>query len=130
MDLLLDTHVLIWWVLKDPKLGKRTRKEILREGAHSFISAVSVWEIGIKSAAGRLELRDSPENWMPRLLAKGFEPLPITIQHAIMAGPLPPHHRDPFDRMLIAQAQCEDLTLVTADPLIFTYDVRTLDASQ
>jgi PIN domain nuclease of toxin-antitoxin system len=130
INLLLDTHALIWWLLNSKRLGKTARSAILQPSAELFISAASVWEMSIKFGTGRLQLPEPPEKSVADLLDNGFRPLPIHFQHAIAIRKLPPHHNDPFDRMLIAQAQCEGLTLVTADPAIAAYDVRTLDASQ
>lgn len=129
MNLLLDTHVLIWWILNSRKLGRRARAVISRSAAGVFISAVSVWEISIKVPKGRLTLREPLDGYLPSLFENGFRPLPINIAHALAIRTLPPHHGDPFDRMLIAQAQCERLTLVTVDPLISAYGVPTLDAT-
>jgi PIN domain nuclease of toxin-antitoxin system len=129
MNLLLDTHVLIWWLQDSDRLGRRARNHILRPGAAVFISSASIWEISIKSATGRLKLKEPLGKCLPDLLAGGFHHLPIHIEHALAVRDLPPHHNDPFDRMLIAQAQCEDLSLITADSAITPYDVRTLDAS-
>ena len=129
MNLLLDTHVLIWWLQDSDKLGRRARHAILRPGAVVFISAVCIWEISIKSALGRLKIKEPLGKCIPELAASGFHHLPINFEHALAVRDLPPHHNDPFDRMLIAQAQCEDLTLMTADFAITPYDVRTIDAS-
>jgi PIN domain nuclease of toxin-antitoxin system len=133
MNLLLDTHALIWWLQDSDKLGRRARNAILRPGAAVFISSVAIWEISIKSALGRLKLKGSLGKCIPDLVASGFHHLPITFEHALAIRDLPPHHppyhSDPLDRMLIAQAQCEDLTLMTADSAITPYDVRTIDAS-
>ncbi len=131
MNLLLDTHILIWWLEKSPRIGARTRKKLLDPSALLWMSAASVWEISIKSALGRLDQLDAPEVWIPRLRDEwGVRPLPIKIDHAMAVRTLPRLHGDPFDRMLVAQALCEDLTLVTADRRIAAYDIRTLDASQ
>jgi PIN domain nuclease of toxin-antitoxin system len=133
MNLLLDTHALIWWLADSDKLGRRARHAILRPRAAVFISSASIWEISIKSALGRLKLKESLGKYIPDLVAGGFHHLPINFEHALAVRDLPPHrppyHSDPFDRILIAQAQCEDLTLMTADPAITPYDVRTIDAS-
>ena len=129
MNLLLDTHVLIWWLQDSDKLGRRARQAILRPGAAVFISSACIWEISIKSALGRLKLKESLGKYIPDLVAGGFHHLPINFEHALAVRDLAPHHNDPFDRMLIAQAQCEDLTLMTVDPAITPYDVRTIDAS-
>src|SRR5476651_2447767 len=129
MNLLLDTHVLIWWLQDSDKLGRRARQAILRPGAAVFISSACIWEISIKSALGRLKLKESLGKYIPDLVAGGFHHLPINFEHALAVQDLAPHHNDPFDRILIAQAQCEDLTLMTVDPAIAPYDVRTIDAS-
>ena len=129
MNLLLDTHVLIWWLEKSQRLGARSRKTLLSSATRPVVSAVSIWEISIKVAIGRLTLADPPETWVPRLESEwGVRSLPITFEHATAVRNLPPHHSDPFDRMLVAQAKCEDLTLITVDPAMAAYDVRTIDA--
>lgn len=130
MNLLLDTHVLIWWLEASEQLGARSKAAMFRRDATLWFSAASVWEMSIKTALGRLELNRPLESVIPLLLERGFRSLPITIQHALAVQGLPRHHSDPFDRMLVAQAQCEDLTLVTADPAITAYDVRAIDASR
>ena len=129
MDLLLDTHAILWWLQDSRRLGARARKAILDPQASVYLSSASVWEIAIKSGLGRLRLRVDPEECIPALFAEGFLPLPIGIHHALAVRTLPLHHADPFDRILIAQARSDSLTLVTADPQIEAYDVRTLDAS-
>jgi PIN domain nuclease of toxin-antitoxin system len=129
MNLLLDTHALIWRLQDSDKLGRRARNAILRPGAAVFISSASIWEISIKSAVGRLKLKEPLGKCIPDLVASGFHQLPIHFEHALAVRDLPPHHNDPFDRMLIAQAHCEDLTLMMADPAITPYDVRTINAS-
>lgn len=129
MNLLLDTHALIWWMEDNPRLGRRTRDSMTKPGSTVWISAASVWELSIKYALKRLKLRCKPERDIPTLLNEGFYSLAVSIDHALATRSLPLHHADPFDRLLIAQAQCEDLVLVTADDSIPAYDVRTLDAS-
>jgi PIN domain nuclease of toxin-antitoxin system len=123
--LLLDTHVLLWWSAGDPGLGRRAEAAIADPANVVFISAATAWEIAVKRAAGRLEAPDA------RVLieAGGFQGLPIDADHAVASAELPPHHRDPFDRLLVAQAQLEQLSLVTADPQLARYDVELLDAS-
>jgi PIN domain nuclease of toxin-antitoxin system len=129
MDLLLDTHALVWWVEGSERLGARAHKAIGNPEVNVFISAASVWEIAIKSGLGRLKLRKDPGESVALLFAAGALPLPIGIEHALAVRALPLHHADPFDRILIAQAMSERLTLVTADSQISAYDVQTLDAS-
>ncbi|HJT87487.1 MAG TPA: type II toxin-antitoxin system VapC family toxin [Bryobacteraceae bacterium] len=130
MNLLLDTHAVIWWLQDNKKLGPRTRRTMLHHGTEVFISSASIWEISLKSGTGRLKLSDSPQTYIPRLLDSGFHPLAITFEHAAAVRDLAPHHTDPFDRLLIAQAQCENLIFVTADSTIAAYNVRTVDASE
>jgi PIN domain nuclease of toxin-antitoxin system len=131
MNILLDTHVLIWWVEKNPRLGSRAKKTLLSPETRPLVSAASIWEMAIKAATGRLDLADPLEFWVPRLENDwGVHPLAINFEHATAVRQLPLIHNDPFDRMLVAQAQCEGLTLVTADPAITAYDVRTIDASK
>ena len=124
MNLLLDTHVLLWWLSDDPMLGAEARAVIANPDTQAFVSAATAWEISIKTTLGKL---DAPDNLEDALAANGFSPLPITVEHALAAGRLPEHHRDPFDRMLIAQAQVEGLTLVTHDGAFGHYDVHLLD---
>jgi PIN domain nuclease of toxin-antitoxin system len=129
MNLLLDTHVLLWWMERSRRLGPKARQTLSGSGVRRWLSSASVWEISIKTARGRLELADPMETTLAYLFERGLQPLPVSIRHALTVASLPHHHTDPFDRMLVAQAQCEGLTIVTADPAIGAYDVRTLDAS-
>lgn len=129
MNLLLDTHALLWWRGGNRKLGPRTRTTIEKHAATVRVSAVTAWEIAIKSRGGRLRLREPLHVWMPAALERsGFGMLHVTIDHAIAVANLPEHHTDPFDRLLIAQAQLEDLTIVTSDTAFEHYDVKLLDA--
>ena len=129
-SLLLDTHVLIWWLEKSARLGPRTRKMLFSPATRTVVSAASIWEIAIKAGSKRLHVADRLDEWVPRLESDwGVHPLPIKFDHAAAIGFLPHHHADPFDRILVAQAQCEGLTILTIDPAIAAYDVRTLDAS-
>jgi len=124
--LLLDTHVLIWATANPERLTQRLRHALAMPGNTVFVSAASVWEIAIKRALGRIVF---PLEELDIVLARaGFEDLPIAASHAIAAGGLPRHHADPFDRMLIAQAQVEDLTLVSEDTAFGAYDVRLFGA--
>lgn len=124
--LLLDTHVLLWWLSDDPQLGRRTRRAIGDARNQVYISAASVWEIAIKKSLGKLT---APDDMDAIVDDEGFDQLPITLFHAEQAGMLPEYHKDPFDRMLIAQAQAEGLVVVTSDEKITRYGVRTMDAS-
>ncbi len=119
--LLLDTHVLLWW-LADEGLTAEARS-LVAEAEVAVVSAASVWEAGIKTRLGKLRL-DGP--LAPVLEPGGFVPLAVTPEHADLAASLPLIHRDPFDRMLVAQARLEGLTLVTRDTAITAYDVATI----
>jgi PIN domain nuclease of toxin-antitoxin system len=123
MSLLLDTHILLWWLSDDPHLPPAAREAIALPDSEVLVSAATVWEIAIKKAAGRLEV---PDDLLEAIGANDFETLPITAIHAVLAGELPPHHSDPFDRMLIAQARTETLTLVSVDGRFPQYDVELL----
>jgi PIN domain nuclease of toxin-antitoxin system len=121
--LLLDSHALLWWLGNDRRLGANVREAIERPRAVLFFSVASIWELAIKQAQKKLTL---PESLLSALAEEGFAELPISSAHALRASALPPHHRDPFDRMLVAQAQSEGLTLVTGDARIAAYDVPVL----
>lgn len=123
MKLLLDTHVLIWAVLEDPSLPAHFHAALTDPGAELHISAVSVWEVSIKRALGKLAV---PIDLFDQAAASGCVALPITWEHARAVEALPPHHADPFDRMLIAQARVEGLTLLSADRAFAAYDVALL----
>ncbi len=109
----------------DPRLSPEAKDHIAADESFVAVSAAVAWEISIKSASGKFEHAGDLEE---QVEGQGFTPLPIRIAHALRAGALPPHHRDPFDRMLVAQAQLEGLTIVTRDPHIPQYDVATLAA--
>jgi PIN domain nuclease of toxin-antitoxin system len=127
MRALLDAHAFIWWVLDMPRLSD-TCHEILSDGDNDvLLSAASCYEIAYKAAQGRLTLPDTPEAYIrSRLVANGFGSMPLELSHTLRAATLPIIHRDPFDRMLIAQAQIEGLPILTADPAISRYDVETI----
>ena len=118
MRLLLDTHIVLWWLLADKQLPLLARKLVSDRGNTIFVSAVSIWEIRLKESLGKLSV---PADFELRLNAESFEALPLTAKHAHAAGTLPWHHRDPFDRMLVAQAQVEKLQLLTADGVVGAY---------
>jgi PIN domain nuclease of toxin-antitoxin system len=125
VQLLLDTHAYLWWNSDDPAIGPVARGAIADPGNTVFVSAATALEIAVKRAIGKLEFeRDIAES----IVANAFTALPIEVEHAVASGELPLHHRDPFDRLLIAQARVDDLTLVTGDAQIGRYDVATLDA--
>jgi PIN domain nuclease of toxin-antitoxin system len=125
--LLLDTHAFLWWVMDDPRLSGPAR-QVLGEAANEvWLSAASALEVAMKAQRGRLRLPQAPERFVPRQLqANGFHPLPIRIEHALRVGSLPEHHRDPFDRLLIAQAVEDSLTIVTMDPRFRKYAIKTI----
>ena len=125
MRLLLDTHAVLWALAEPEKLSGPARSAIEDARNEVFVSVASGWEIAIKRAHGKLK---APDDLEAGLRAQGFEPLSISFHHAEQAGALPPHHRDPFDRMLIAQAQAEGLILVTRDTRIPLYGIRTMAA--
>ena len=120
--LLLDTHVFLWWRTNDPQLNAEAR-EAIATAPIVFVSAASAWEAAIKIAMGRLTL---PEPFSQGVDHSGFRRLAITFEHAEAAAALPRHHGDPFDRMLVAQAQLEGCTLVTHDQLLKPYGIATL----
>jgi PIN domain nuclease of toxin-antitoxin system len=121
--LLLDSHALLWWRGDHQRLSARAHEAIEDPDLSVFFSAASIWEMAIKRASGKLEV---PEDLLDTMEQRGFIELPVLSSHAIIAGALPPHHRDPFDRMLVAQAQSEGLTIVTRDERIEAYDVPVL----
>lgn len=121
---LLDTHVLLWWLADDPQLGSRCKEVISDSRNQVFVSAATTWEVSIKAALGKLS---APEDMDSIVEDEGFDKLPISLYHGQLAGQLPALHRDPFDRMLIAQAQAEGLILLSADDNIRRYILRTRD---
>jgi PIN domain nuclease of toxin-antitoxin system len=123
--LLLDSHVVVWWALTPGRLRPETRALIASPDTEVYLSAASVWELGLKIARRKLSLGDRFDE---KLLADGMEELPVTIAHARGAQALPPLHADPFDRLLISQALVEGLMLVTSDREIARYDVPVLTA--
>ena len=123
MSLLLDTHILLWWLSDDPLLPPAARHAISAPANEVLVSAATIWEIAIKEAAGRLEV---PGDLLEAIDGDDFDMLPITATHAIAAGSLPLHHADPFDRMLIAQARSHRLVLVSVDDRFSRYDVELL----
>jgi PIN domain nuclease of toxin-antitoxin system len=124
MRLLLDTHAFLWWLSDDPKLAASARDAIRDPRAIVHVSAASIWEIAIKAKLGRLRVRDG--DLAAEIEANGFAELAISARHAQSAGALSRHHDDPFDRMLIAQAQLEDLVVVTHDSRFSRYGVQLL----
>jgi PIN domain nuclease of toxin-antitoxin system len=125
MNCLLDTHVLLWWLNDDQPLSTKSIATISNGRNVIFVSAVTIWEIQIKHAIGKLEL---PDNFRDSLQQGSFEYLDVTPTHAFAVGQLPMHHRDPFGRMLIAQAQVENLTIITRDAQFQHYSVSLIEA--
>jgi len=120
--LLLDTRVVLWWLSQDLALNDET-KTLIRDTPDVYISVASTWELAIKQKIGKLT---APDDLLERVGSAGFTHLAISFHHAVTAGRLPLIHRDPFDRMLVAQARCEGLTLVTHDSDIQKYEVDTV----
>lgn len=122
MRLLLDTHTFIWWAQNDPALGLVAKQAIADRTNEVFLSATSTWEMAIKIGIGKLTLAIPLEQFvLSQLLVSQFKTLQITFEHTYRVQTLAQHHRDPFDRLLVAQALVENLTLVSADPLLAPY---------
>jgi PIN domain nuclease of toxin-antitoxin system len=126
VNLLLDTHVFLWLQTDPDRLGEQ-RATIEDERNALLLSAASSWEIAIKYELGKLPLPEAPDRYVPsRMRAIGAQGLPVEHSHALAVAALPPLHRDPFDRLLVAQARLLDLTILTADPSLIQYDVAAL----
>ena len=127
MKFLLDTHCWLWLQTDRRRFDPEFLATLAAASSQRFLSAASVWEIAIKHAIGKLPLPEPPAIYVPeRMRVSRVQELPITNAHALAVGILPLHHRDPFDRVLVAQAQIEGLTLVTADSTFVHYDVRLI----
>jgi len=126
VNLLIDTHALIWFVAGDRRLGRAARAAMEQEQARLFISAASVWEMAIKAARGRLALPYPVARYLANRVEEGYEVLRVDGTHAAAVEHLPPHHHDPFDRLLIAQALSERLPVVTRDRMFKKYDVEVI----
>lgn len=130
MKLLLDTQCWLWWFAQPEKLNKATIELIADETNELWLSVASVWEMSIKVSIGKLPLPEPIDCYLPiRMVQLGAKSLKINAAHAIQVGTLPLHHRDPFDRMLIAQAQVEKMTIVSADSTFKQYEVPLFWAS-
>lgn len=130
-DYLLDTSTFLWSLGPAERLNRRAREIIEEAGQRVFFSAASAWELSIKFASGKLTLPEVPSLYVPsRITYLGLRLLPILNAHALLAGSLPRYHLDPFDRMLIAQAKTEGLTVITADPWFRRYNVDVLWCSK
>lgn len=121
--LLLDTHVVLWALSDVESLSDAARDALADASVPAYVSAASIWEISIKRATGKLK---APDDLLQQIASTNFTELQVSQEHASLAGALPLHHRDPFDRMLVAQAQCEGLTVVTRDERIRAYGVPVL----
>lgn len=131
MNFLIDTHCWLWWLSEPERLNTRARRWIADRRNGVFFSAASAWEIAIKATLGKLRLPEPAASFVPdRVSSQGMVPLSINQRHALALEAMPLHHRDPFDRMLIAQAQIEGLPILTADRHFLPYDVRVLWASR
>lgn len=131
MKLLLDTHCFLWWFANDVRLGGRARELIGESENDIYLSAASSWEIAIKVSLGRLTLPEPAEAYVPsRLAAQEMQGLPIEHVHALRVASLPAHHADPFDRLIVAQAQIEKLPILTVDEKIAQYEVDTIWAGR
>lgn len=124
MRLLLDTHAFLWWVIDDDRLSERAG-ELIADGANDvYFSAASAWEIAIKAGLGRIRLSEDAWSLMPQQLERNaFQALPVHVAHAVAMITLPDHHRDPFGRLLVAQAITEGLTIISADEALARYPV-------
>ena len=126
-NILIDTHVLLWWLADDKALGQQAKSLLADPHNNIFVSSASSWEIAIKKKKGGLEV---PENIATIVEEEGFLPLSITLSHGEMAGSLKKIHKDPFDRMLIAQTKSEGLELLTVDGIIPNYEISVIDATK
>ena len=127
MRVLLDTQVWLWMLSAPERLSKKARALVVSQDNELLLSAASAWEIAIKHAIGKLQLPEPPEEYIPPLMIQtAITPLAVNHRHALRVASLPTHHRDPFDRLLIAQAQIEELPILTADRAFRLYDVRVL----
>ena len=127
MRILLDTHALLWWIFNDPKLPETARSVIRASETDVLVSVASAWEIATKHRIGKLPEAGVAATDLVQILAEArFVSLPVTVEHGLEAGGLPGPHRDPFDRMRIAQARAETLHVVTRDPVFATYGIDVL----
>jgi PIN domain nuclease of toxin-antitoxin system len=124
VKLLLDSHAFLWWLAEDQKLSPEAREAVANPAAIVHVSAATIWELAIKAALGKLDLQGA--DLVEEIAENDFVELPMTARHSSVAANLPRHHQDPFDRMLIAQAQVEGLTVVTRDPAFRSYGIALL----
>ena len=127
MKILLDTHAFLWWIRDDPRLSRRARELVTSGRNELFLSVTCVWEIFTKTQTGKLHLPESPQKFVAeQLTANNIHVLPLTLDHVFRLEQLPLHHRDPFDRILIAQSLEEEFPILSADPLLKNYSARLL----
>ncbi|MBI5660282.1 MAG: type II toxin-antitoxin system VapC family toxin [Nitrosomonadales bacterium] len=127
MRVLLDTHVFLWWVWDAPKLSAKARKRITGADSECLLSLASIWEMSIKVSLGKLKVDRPLERFIPeQLSANGFKPLEISFRSVVSVNTLPFHHKDPFDRLLVAQALEEKIPIVSADPVFTRYGVKRI----
>lgn len=127
MRLLLDTHAFLWWITDDSQLSARARQSIADGGNDVFFSAASGWELAIKAGLGRLTLPADLERFLTaQLEANAFQVLPVFLSHALRVNALPDHHRDPFDRLLVAQAQVEGMAILSGDSQLSRYPIEVV----
>lgn len=127
MRLLLDTHVFLWWVYDDPKISNPVRELIFDTENIKYVSAVTAWELSIKASLGKLRLNTEVDKFFSKYTSENyFEVLPIQLNHIYQTAYLPHHHKDPFDRLLIAQAKSEGLQLISADIAFDAYEIERL----
>ena len=124
--LLLDTHTLLWWFNLDRRLSATAKETLTVSGNIVYVSAAAAWEIAIKTTAGRLDAQALLSDFPRIIFRNGFRRLAISTAHAILAAQLPAHHKDPFDRMLAAQAQAVNCSIVSADPIFDRYGVERI----
>ena len=130
MKVLLDTHVWLWSLSEPGRLSREARRILASRRNAVHLSAVSAWEIAIKVAVGKLDLPEPPGSYVPtRMARQGLIPLVVTHAHALAVATLPLHHRDPFDRLLVAQSLVERLSLLTADPAFAPYGIEIIEAA-
>jgi PIN domain nuclease of toxin-antitoxin system len=126
VKVLLDTHALLWWFQEDPSLSSKARRTLAAIDNQVFVSTATVWEMAIKNRAGKLEIPELLDELDAKLVDEGMQVLPISLDHAVRAGALPVHHKDPFDRMLVAQAQVENLSVISSDAIFEKYGIRRI----
>jgi PIN domain nuclease of toxin-antitoxin system len=127
MRYLLDSHAFLWFAKNDPRLSPTALSAIQNAGSELYLSVASAWEISIKVGLGKLQVNQPLDTFLPRQLHQnGIQLLPITLEHAITVSALPLHHRDPFDRLLVAQSSESSIPLISADPILDQYGIQRI----